>query len=161
MTSLERKKINPFLFMIAASLISLCLYSPDKMVEFAIKGLDLCGRSIIPSLFPFMVLSDMLINSRIFDNLPEIFGRTFEKLFKINRSAFGAFLIGALCGFPLGLKYACDLYKRRNVTKEECERLLSFTNNSGPLFIIGTVGILMFKNTTIGISPKRAMLLNA
>jgi len=35
-------------------------------------------------------------------------------------------------------------------TKKEAERLLSFTNNSGPLFIIGTVGIALFYDTTIG-----------
>ncbi len=150
MTSLECKKINPFLFLIAASLIFLCLYSPDKMVEFAIKGLDLCGRSIIPSLFPFIVFSDMLINSRVFDNLPEFFGRTFEKLFKINRSAFGAFLIGMLCGFPLGLKYACDLYKRRSITKEECERLICFVNNTGPSFVIAGIGVAMRESVREG-----------
>ena len=42
--------------------------------------------------------------------------------------------------------------RKKNIcTKEECERLLSFTNNSGPLFILGTVGITMFRNSTIGL----------
>ena len=54
-------------------------------------------------------------------------------------------------GYPIGAKIACDFRKNNICSKEECERLLSFTNNSGPLFIIGTVGILMFRNTTIGI----------
>ena len=46
---------------------------------------------------------------------------------------------------------ACEFRKQNICPKTECERLLSFTNNSGPLFIVGTVGISMFGNTTIGL----------
>lgn len=59
--------------------------------------------------------------------------------------------MGIISGYPTGAKIACEFRKNNVCSKEECERLLSFTNNSGPLFIIGTVGISMFKNTTIGI----------
>lgn len=50
-----------------------------------------------------------------------------------------------------GAKIACDFREKNILSKEECERLLSFTNNSGPLFIIGTIGINLFGNTVIGI----------
>ena len=59
--------------------------------------------------------------------------------------------MGIISGYPIGAKIASQFRENNICTKEECERLLSFTNNSGPLFIIGTVGILMYKNTTIGI----------
>ena len=49
-----------------------------------------------------------------------------------------------------GAKIAVNFRNNNICTKEECERLLSFTNNSGPLFIVGTVGITMFGNSTIG-----------
>ena len=52
---------------------------------------------------------------------------------------------------------SCDFsnFRKNNIcSKEECERLLSFTNNSGPLFIIGTVGILMYKNTNFMFQPN-------
>lgn len=50
-----------------------------------------------------------------------------------------------------GAKIACDFREKNILSKEDCERLLSFTNNSGPLFIIGTIGINLFGNTIIGI----------
>ena len=59
--------------------------------------------------------------------------------------------MGLISGYPVGAKVAANLRDKDICSKEECERLLSFTNNSGPLFIIGTVGITMFGSTEIGI----------
>ena len=74
-----------------------------------------------------------------------------KPIFNIRGEGAFAFIMGIISGYPVGAKIACNFRQNNICTKEECERLLSFTNNSGPLFIIGTLGILMFKNTTIGI----------
>ena len=74
-----------------------------------------------------------------------------KPIFNIRGEGAFAFIMGIISGYPVGAKIACNFRQNNICTKEECERLLSFTNNSGPIFIIGTVGILMFKNTTIGI----------
>ena len=52
--------------------------------------------------------------------------------------------MGILSGYPTGAKIISDFRKRNICTKVECERLLAYTNNSGPLFIIGTVGSSFF-----------------
>ena len=62
-----------------------------------------------------------------------------------------ALVMGMISGYPVGAKIATNFRKNNICSKEECERLLSFTNNSGPLFIMGTVGIGFFGNITIGI----------
>ena len=72
-------------------------------------------------------------------------------LFNIRGEGSFAFIMGIISGYPIGAKIATNLRQKSICSKEECERLLSFTNNSGPLFIIGSVGILMYRNTTIGI----------
>lgn len=74
-----------------------------------------------------------------------------KPFFNIRGEGAFAFIMGIISGYPVGAKIASHFRQNNICSKEECERLLSFTNNSGPLFIIGTVGILMFKNTTIGI----------
>jgi len=61
------------------------------------------------------------------------------------------FLMGIISGYPVGAKIVTKLRENNTCTKEECERLLAFTNNSGPLFIVGTVGISLIGDTTIGI----------
>ena len=72
-------------------------------------------------------------------------------MFNVRGEGSFAFIMGIISGYPTGAKIACDFRQKNILTKEECERLLSFTNNSGPLFIIGTVGISMFGNSTIGL----------
>ena len=62
-----------------------------------------------------------------------------------------AFLMGLISGYPVGAKVISHFMEEGICTKEEAERMLAFTNNSGPLFIIGTVGITLFGNTQIGI----------
>lgn len=74
-----------------------------------------------------------------------------KPLFNVNGKGSFAFIMGIISGYPIGAKIAANFRKNNICSKEECERLLSFTNNSGPLFIIGTVGISMFGNTIIGI----------
>lgn len=74
-----------------------------------------------------------------------------KPLFNVRGDGAFAFIMGIISGYPMGAKIACNFRQNNICSKEECERLLSFTNNSGPLFIIGTVGILSFKNSAIGI----------
>ena len=68
-----------------------------------------------------------------------------KPLFNIRGEGSFALIMGIISGYPVGAKIACNFRKNNVCSKEECERLLSFTNNSGPLFIVGTVGITMFK----------------
>lgn len=74
-----------------------------------------------------------------------------KPLFNVRGEGAFAFIMGIISGYPVGAKIACNFRKNNICSKEECERLLSFTNNSGPLFIIGSVGLSMYKNSTIGL----------
>ena len=73
-----------------------------------------------------------------------------KPLFNIRGEGSFAFIMGILSGYPMGAKIAANFRQNNICSKVECERLLSFTNNSGPLFIIGSVGISLFGNSTIG-----------
>lgn len=60
-----------------------------------------------------------------------------------------AFIMGIISGYPVGAKIVTEFKNNNECSTAEAERLLSFTNNSGPLFIIGTVGVAMFGNTLV------------
>lgn len=118
----------------------------------AIKsGLALWANSVVPSLFPFFVATELLMHTNIISQLGILLNRYMKPIFNVRGEGAFAFIMGIISGYPVGAKIACNFRKNNICSKEECERLLSFTNNSGPLFIIGSVGILMFKNTTIGV----------
>ena len=61
-----------------------------------------------------------------------------------------AFIMGIISGYPVGAKIINKFIEDEICTKSEAERMLAFTNNSGPLFIIGTVGISLFGDKTLG-----------
>ena len=129
-----------------------CLLLFSKSNLPAIKsGLSLWANSVVPSLFPFFVATELLMHTNIVNQLGNLLNGYMKPLFNIRGEGSFAFIMGIISGYPVGAKIAANFRKNGVLTKEECERLLSFTNNSGPLFIIGTVGILMFRNTSIGI----------
>ena len=115
------------------------------------SGLSLWANSVVPSLFPFFIATELLMHTNIVNQLGIIFNKFMKPLFNIRGEGAFAFVIGIISGYPVGAKIATNFRQNNVCTNEECERLLSFTNNSGPLFVIGTVGILIFKSSTIGI----------
>ncbi len=115
------------------------------------KGLALWANSVVPSLFPFFVATELLMNTNFVNVLGRFFNKIMKPLFNIRGEGALGFIMGLISGYPVGAKIACDFRENNICSKEECERLLSFTNNSGPLFILGTVGISMFGNSTIGL----------
>ena len=118
----------------------------------AIKsGLQLWATSVVPSLFPFFVATELLMHTNIINIFGRLLNNYMKPLFNISGEGAFAFIMGIISGYPVGAKIASKFRENNICTKAECERLLSFTNNSGPLFIIGTVGILMYQNTGIGI----------
>lgn len=143
-----KRNLLPMLFLG----FTLCLLIFSKSNLPAVKsGLALWANSVVPSLFPFFVATELLMHTNVITLFGNLLNRFMKPFFNIRGEGAFAFVMGMISGYPVGAKIASNFRQNNICSKEECERLLSFTNNSGPLFIIGTVGILMFKNTTIGI----------
>lgn len=129
--------------------VCLIIFSTSNL-SAAKSGLILWANSIVPSLFPFFVATELLSHTNFTYYLGKILNRFMKPIFNIRGEGSFAFIMGIISGYPVGAKIATDFRENNICSKEECERLLSFTNNSGPLFIVGTVGISMFGNSTIG-----------
>ena len=142
-----RSMIIPALFVLFS--ICLVLFSSSNL-SAAQNGLSLWATSVIPSLFPFFVATELLSYTNIISILGKCFNKLMKPLFNVRGEGSFAFLMGIISGYPVGAKIACNLRESNTCSKEECERLLAFTNNSGPLFIVGTVGIKMFGSSIIG-----------
>ena len=143
-----KKIFMPSLFMIFT--ICLILFSKSNLAA-AKTGVLLFANSIVPSLFPFFVATELLSHTNIVHILGKIFSPLMKPLFHIRGEGSFPFIMGFLSGYPMGAKIAVQFRNEKICSKEECERLLSFTNNSGPLFIIGTVGISLLGNYNLGV----------
>ena len=140
------------LLTIILALFCICLVSfSNSNLAAAKNALILWATAVVPSLFPFFVATELLSYTNIITFFGKWLTPIVKPLFGIPGEGVFAFLMGLISGYPVGAKIVSNLKEQELCTKEEAERMLAFTNNSGPLFIIGTVGISLFGNTNVGI----------
>ena len=142
-------------------LMILFFKNADAAALWVSRGLELCAAKLIPSLFPFMVISSILIDSGIGNVASHIFGKPFRFLFGIEGEGAISVIIGWACGFPLGAKCACELYSSQKISREEYSRLLCICGTPSPAFLISTVGKTMLGSTDAGICLYVISLLSA
>lgn len=142
-----KQLILPFILIMFTG--CLVIFSKSNL-SAAKSGLVLWANSIVPSLFPFFVATELLSHTNFTYYLGRILNKFMKPIFNVRGEGSFAFIMGIISGYPIGAKIAANFRENNICSKEECERLLSFTNNSGPLFIVGTIGISMFGNSTIG-----------
>lgn len=136
-----RKKTNERLFSVLLFLLLLLfLFSVPLWKKEVCHAVIVCGVSLIPVLFPFLILSDLLLHTAAGQALLSLLSLPFARVLRTSRAGGCAYLIGILLGFPLGVKAICAYYKNGMLEKNEAERLLLFCNNTGPAFLIGSVG---------------------
>lgn len=143
-----RKNLISFLFCLFS--IGLVIFSSSNL-NAAKNGLTLWATAVVPSLFPFFVSTELLNNTNIVAYLGKLLNPIMRPIFNVPGEGAFAFLMGLISGYPVGAKIVSNFVENNICTKEEAERMLAFTNNSGPLFIIGTVGISLFGSTAIGL----------
>ncbi|MBR4875471.1 MAG: sporulation protein [Clostridia bacterium] len=117
----------------------------------AAQAIGLCARVVIPSLFPFMVLSSLCLSSGVGNRISRLFARPMEVLFRLPGNCAPAVILGWIGGYPVGARTVFDLYDRRLCTKEEAARLLTFCSCCGPAFLCGAVGTAIFGSREVGI----------
>ena len=143
-----RRNILPIIFVIVA--ICLVIFSKYNLAA-ASNGLALWATCVVPSLFPFFVITHLLSHTKIVGLMGKLLDKIMRPLFNVPGVGGFAFVMGLISGYPVGAKIVSDFRKDGLVTKSEGERMLAFTNNSGPLFILSSVGISLFGDTKTGL----------
>lgn len=149
---LKEKKIRDALVGLALLLATVGLVAaPDQAIAGAKDGLTLCFNVIVPSLFPFFVLSSLVVDLGLAAYLGRALEGLMRPLFRVSGSCAAAVALGFIGGCPVGARTALQLYQQGLCSKTEAERLLSFCNNSGPAFILGVVGAGVFGDSRVGL----------
>lgn len=117
----------------------------------AAEALILCGGSVIPALFPFLAVSGMLVSLGFGEWLSPYFSGLMGPLFRLPGQAGSALLLGLVGGYPIGAQTAAGLYREGLLTRAEAERLLTFCNNSNPVFLISVLGVGVFGSVRAGV----------
>jgi sporulation integral membrane protein YlbJ len=119
-----------------------------KSVSFSLL---LWTENIFPSLFPFFVISNLLINCGFASFLGELLKPFMYHVFRIKGEASFVLALSMLSGFPSSAKYTRELYDKGLINEYEASKLLTFTHFSNPLFILGTISIMFLNNKEVGL----------
>lgn len=149
---LKEKQVRDALVGLALVIVTAGLVAaPGQSIAGAKDGLTLCFNVIVPSLFPFFVLSSLVVDLGLAAYLGRALEGLMRPLFRVSGSCAAAVALGFIGGYPVGARTALQLYQQGLCTKTEAERLLSFCNNSGPAFILGVVGAGIFGDSRVGL----------
>ncbi len=115
------------------------------------QGLALCTDTLLPALFPFFVLSGLVVETGLAQRAGALFSRPMNQYFRLPGCSASLFLLGALGGYPTGARAVVQLYQQKACTKEEAQRMLALCNNCGPGFFLGVAGGVVLGSAWAGL----------
>lgn len=128
--------------------LGLLLARSAEAAQAVREGLALCAGSVIPALFPFLAVSGLLTALDAGES-PAL--GPLARLLGCSRAGARAFLLGLTGSYPVGARTVAQLYRRGGISRREAGRLLLFSNNCGPAFILGVAGLGCFGSLRAGV----------
>ncbi|RYM07275.1 sporulation integral membrane protein YlbJ [Sporolactobacillus sp. THM7-7] len=135
----------------SVGIAALMVKYPQTAVEASLQGLQIWWHDVFPALFPFFVLSELMIGFGVVTFAGMLFEPIMRPVFRVPGLGGFVFMMGLISGFPAGARITAKLYREKKLTKTEAERLASFTNFSNPLFLFGVTAIGFFKQPALGL----------
>lgn len=126
------------------------LFFPKIASDGAYNGINICLKSLIPSLFPFLALSLFLTDSGLSKILFKIPSLILSKISGLDKGLCDMFFLGMIGGYPSCAKNLSTLYKNKKLSPQNAEIMLNFCTNAGPSFLISAVGSKMFLSESVG-----------
>lgn len=115
------------------------------------EALSVCGNTVIPSLFPFMVISGFLVHSGMSTALSRLALPVTARLFRLPGVSAGVIVMSLIGGFPVGIKMIIQLLNAGQLSEQQAKRMCLFCVNAGPAFVISAVGTAVLGSTRAGV----------
>ena len=142
-------KKNTLFILILVFLVYELITNSIIIKESIISSFNLWKNNIFPFLFPFFIISDLLVNTNIIEIINKYLNNFMYKIFKINSSSSFIFFISILSGIPSNSKYIDTLIKTNKLSIYEANKIIIFTHFVSPLFILGFIGSIVGKYYSI------------
>ena len=134
----------------AVMVLYLFIKKPTSLLLGAARGMMLCYEVVIPSIFPFTVLALIIFNSNVLNFTHKVIAKISYALFGLSSHAFIALIMSFLGGFPVGARLVSNLYETELITDKTAVRMLYYTVNPAPAFLIIAVGEVMLNSKAFG-----------
>ena len=131
--------------------IALAFFDIANFADAGRRGLNLFTGNVLPILFPFFFVTSVLVGLDFFTGIAPIFAPITKRLFKTSGQAAPVWLLGLLSGYPTGARMLSELYTSGQISHADALKTATFTSTSSPVFIIATVGSVMFGSIAFGL----------
>lgn len=148
---MKRKILNIIIIIITLFILMEVIIKKVLVYDSINYALNIWVKNLIPTLFPFFIISDILINYNFTSYIPKIFKNVCKSLFKITDNMITILLLSIVSGFPSNARNTRTLYDKGLISLDEANHVLIFSHFSNPLFVLTTVGLFFFNNNTIGV----------
>ena len=147
-----RKKIfNIAIIIITIFILTELLIKKSIIYSSIMYALNLWVNNLIPTLFPFFIISDILINYNITCYIPKFIKNFCKEVFNISDNMLTILILSMISGFPSNARNARTLYDNGKITLDEANHILIFSHFANPIFILSTVGVFFFQNEKMGL----------
>ena len=146
-----KKYSNLIIVMITFIILILILFNKEIVSNTIITSFYIWFNTLVPSMLPMFILSDILINYNFISFIPDKITNIISKIFNISKEAVLVLFISLIAGFPSNGTAIKTSYDLKLISKEEASHLLLFVHFANPLFILQTIGIFYLKNNSFGI----------
>lgn len=157
----KSKIIKLIVLILILFFMSMLIIYPDIYVNSCLQGIKLWGITVLPSLLPFFFLTQLLTYTEVLNGLSYKASKITYPLFKCSGLCAYTFLMSILSGYPIGSRIVYDLKSNDLISKSEATKIGVLASTSGPLFVIGAVGIGMFNSKRVGLIIYLSHILSA
>ncbi|CDN44361.1 sporulation integral membrane protein YlbJ [Paenibacillus sp. P22] len=133
----------------AALLAALMAVFPEPVLHSSLRGLAIWWEVLFPALFPFFVISELMLGIGIVHFMGKLMDPFMRPLFRIPGSGGFVLAMGYLSGYPVGARLTSQLRDQQLLTRVEGERLVAITTTSDPIFLIGAVSVGFFHQSAL------------
>ena len=148
---MKRKIFNIIVIVVTLFILVQVIIKKTLVYNSINYALNIWVKNLIPTLFPFFIISDILINYNFTSYIPKIFKRICKFLFNITDNMIMILLLSIISGFPSNARNTRTLYDKGLINLDEANHILIFSHFSNPLFILTTVAIFFLNNKKVGI----------
>lgn len=135
--------------LLAATLACMMLAFPTESFHASLKGMSIWWDVLFPALFPFFVISEIMLGVGMVHFFGTLLDPLMRPLFRVPGIGGFVMAMGFASGYPIGARLTSQLWEQRLVNREEGERLVAFTTSSDPIFLIGAVSVGFFHNAAL------------
>ncbi|MDD6879446.1 MAG: hypothetical protein PUD59_04395 [bacterium] len=140
---MKKNIYNLFIILLLLSILVFIITYSDEVIACVLNAINIWKNNIVTSLFPFFIISDLLINYGFVDLISELTKNYTRILFNLPGESSFVIITSMLTGFPSSAKFINELLDSKKLTIEQANYLLTFTHYPNPLFVLGVVSSLL------------------